>query len=275
VPDEIKEQGDPTDVGGQAVLPDLFYLRTMIVNLCLVGDPQKPEAGWVLVDAGIGGMADRIIAAAEARYGEGTRPNGIILTHGHFDHVGSLEPLADHWNVPIYAHEQELPYLTGKADYPPGDPTVGGGLMAELAPLYPNKGIDLGMRVRALPKDGSIPGMPGWRWIPTPGHTPGHISLFREQDRALIAGDAFITVRQESALAVITQEKEIHGPPQYFTPDWRAAKESVARLAALQPSVAVTGHGVPMRGEELSRGLTMLVERFDEIAVPEEGRYIY
>ena len=42
--------------------------------------------------------------------------------------------------------------------------------------------------------------MPGWRWVHTPGHTAGHVSLFRDADRTLIAGDAFVTTKQESAL---------------------------------------------------------------------------
>lgn len=116
--------------------------------------------------------------------------------------------------------------------------------------------------------------MPGWRWIHTPGHTKGHVSLFREDDRCLIAGDAFVTVKQESLYAVATQEQEIHGPPAYFTPDWNAARQSVERLAQLRPSIAATGHGTPMRGEELGRALEKLLMDFDEIAVPNQGRYV-
>lgn len=93
--------------------------------------------------------------------------------------------------------------------------------------------------------------MPGWHWIHTPGHTPGHVSLFREDDRCLIAGDAFVTVKQESLYAVATQEQEIHGPPAHFTPDWAAARQSVERLARLPPAIAATGHGTPMRGLEM------------------------
>ncbi|BFH14613.1 hypothetical protein J6TS7_46980 [Paenibacillus dendritiformis] len=90
--------------------------------------------------------------------------------------------------------------------------------------------IQLGDRVQPLPDDGRVPHLPDWRVIPTPGHTPGHVSLYRESDRTLIAGDAFITVKQESALHVIGQAKEIHGPPAYFTPDWDEAWRSVKRL---------------------------------------------
>ena len=73
-----------------------------------------------------------------------------------------------------------------------------GGLWAWSSFLLPNRGIDLGKRVQPLPADGTVPGLPEWRWIHTPGHSPGHVSLFREQDRTLIPGDAFVTVKQES-----------------------------------------------------------------------------
>ena len=139
---------------------------------------------------------------------------------------------------------------------------------------FPNKAIDLGARVRVLPDDGSVPHMPGWRWLHTPGHTAGHVSLFRDGDRTLIAGDAFVTTKQESLYAVVTQEPEVHGPPAYFTPDWANARRSVERLAALRPAIAATGHGPPMGGQELSDGLETLAREFDRIAVPERGRYV-
>ena len=59
------------------------------------------------------------------------------------------------------------------------------------------------------------------------------LSFFREADRTLIAGDAFVTTKQESAVAALTQRPEMHGPPTYFTPDWENARRSVERLAAL------------------------------------------
>ncbi|WP_037285221.1 MBL fold metallo-hydrolase [Saccharibacillus sacchari] len=250
---------------------DVTYLRTKIVNVVMIG---RPGGEWVLVDTGMPGSASKIVKAARERFGR-ERPEAILLTHGHFDHTGSLDDLLDLFpDVPLYAHEQELPFLTGKADYPPGDPTVGGGLMAASAPFYPNKGIDLGERVQPLPADGSVPFLPEWRWLHTPGHSEGHISLFRSSDGTLVAGDAFITVKQESALAVLTQRREIHGPPTYFTPNWEAARTSVARLAALRPASAITGHGEPMAGAELSEGLEQLSSNFDTVAVPAAGRYV-
>lgn len=115
--------------------------------------------------------------------------------------------------------------------------------------------------------------MPGWQWLATPGHAPGHISLWRESDRTLVAGDAIITVRQEAVYAVATQEPEMHGPPMYFTPDWNAAEASVHRLAALEPETVVAGHGRPMQGEHMRAALHELDRRFAEVAIPRNGRY--
>ncbi|MCX7569294.1 MBL fold metallo-hydrolase [Tumebacillus sp. DT12] len=258
-------------VHGLAVLRDVLCLRTAIVNVVFVGEPGSDD--YVLVDAGVRGYAGKIIEAAEERYGQ-RPPKAILLTHGHFDHVGALHELLEKWQVPVYAHALEMPYLTGKMAYPEPDPTVGGGLVAMMSPMFPNDPIDLGERVRALPTDGSIPVLPGWQSIHTPGHTQGHISLFRESDRTMISGDAFITTKQESVWHVLTQEQEIHGPPMYFTPDWEAAWNSVKKLERLKPRVVVTGHGLPMQGEELAQGLSKLAREFDTMAIPEHGRYV-
>jgi glyoxylase-like metal-dependent hydrolase (beta-lactamase superfamily II) len=146
--------------------------------------------------------------------------------------------------------------------------------MALLSPLYPTRPIDVSPRLNALPDDQTVPGMPGWRWLHTPGHTPGHVSLWRIADRLLIAGDAFVTTRQESVYSAVTQAPEMHGPPMYFTPDWPSAKRSVLTLAALEPETVVTGHGQAMQGPEMRSALVRLGERFDEVAVPAHGRYV-
>src|SRR5215212_11656878 len=263
-------RGDPET----EVAHDVECLRTGIVNCFLVGEPGAGDRGWVLVDAGMYGFAHTIARKAAARFGIEARPAAIVLTHAHFDHVGALRELAEAWDAPVYAHRLELPYLTGRSPYPPPDPTVGGGFMALSSPLYPRGPIDLGGRVRALPEDGSVPGMPGWRWLFTPGHTPGHVSFWREADAVLIAGDAFVTTKQESLLAVLEQRPGVHGPPAYFTQDWDAARGSVQRLAELHPEVAATGHGQPLRGRVMREALETLAANFEMLAVPRDGRYV-
>lgn len=259
----------------QPVIDDLAFLRTGIVNLYFYGQPGAGDREWVLIDTGLPGAAGAIKRAAEQRFGPTSRPAAILLTHGHFDHVGTVQELAEHWDAPVWAHEMELPYLTGQSSYPPSDPTVGGGGMAALAWTYPRRPIDLGDRVQALPEDGSVPEMPGWWLFHSPGHTPGHVSFFRETDRVLISGDAVITTKQESVIAALTQRPEVHGPPAYFTPDWESARQSVTLLAALEPEVLAPGHGVPLRGEKMRQELRRLDETFEELAVPSHGRYAY
>ena len=256
------------------VAPDLAYLRLAIVNVVLVGLPEAGDRGWVLVDAGLIGSKGTIKKAAAARFGADARPSAIVLTHGHFDHVGVLENLVAEWDVPVYAHQRERPYLDGSASYPSADPTVGGGLMALLSPLYPRSPVDVGPRLKDLPLDGSVPPLPGWKAIETPGHAVGHVSFWRESDRSLVVGDAFVTTAQESVYAAATQEPELHGPPMYLTPDWVSAKASVQKLAALAPELVIPGHGRAMSGPALRSALDELARRFDEVAVPEGGRYV-
>ena len=258
--------------GVHEVLPDLAYQRLGIVNVTYAG--AQGARGWVLIDAGLRGTAGMIGRAAAARFGEGAPPAAIVMTHGHFDHVGALATLAERWDVPIFAHERELPYLDGRESYPPPDPAVGGGAMSLLSRFYPRGPVDVGRWLRPLPGDGSVPGLAGWRWIHTPGHTTGHVSLWREADRTLVAGDAFITTHQESAYAVAVQRPELHGPPMYFTPDWDSARESVRTLAALEPELVVTGHGRALHGHEMRDALHTLARDFDRVAVPGQGRYV-
>jgi len=251
---------------GIEVRPDLFQLTVQIVNVAFVGDPERGD--WVLVDAGMPNSADEIIGAAEERFGTGNPPKAIVLTHGHFDHVGSIIECIGHWNVDVFAHEAELPYITGKKPYMTPDPTVDSGLVAKMSPWFPNEPIQIGNRAHALPSNGSVPFLPEWKWLLTNGHTPGHISLFHEGNRALVAGDAFVTVKQESIYKVFMQELELNDPPKYLTSDWPAAKASVLKLAKLNPKIAITGHGKPVEGETLTEGLQHLSENFDLLSLP-------
>lgn len=258
----------------QPISSDILMLQFTIVNAFIVGDSVSKTGEWVLVDTGLVNSDQFIIKTVKERFGSDNPPKAIVLTHGHFDHVGSVIKLANQWDVPVYAHELEMPYITGKKDYAQGDPTVDEGLVAKMSPSFPHRAIDLGYRAVKLPSDGNIPGLPGWKWIHTPGHTEGHISLFREIDRLLIAGDAFTTTKQESLSSVLTQKEEVKGPPAYLTTDWRAAENSVKKLKGLEPSIVLPSHGLPMKGEDLTKHLDMLARHFEEIAVPEQGLFV-
>lgn len=134
-----------------------------------------------------------------------------------------------------------------------------------------NNKIDLGDRVQAYKNLEKLPGLKDWRAIETPGHTPGHVSFFRQKDHVLLAGDAFTTVNQDSMFAMLSKKKEVCRPPVYYTPDWYQAHESVKRLADLEPDVVAAGHGLPMSGAPALRGLERLARNWP---APTRGRYV-
>jgi glyoxylase-like metal-dependent hydrolase (beta-lactamase superfamily II) len=251
------------------IAPNVFWLGFNVSGAYLVGE-RGGQGPWVVVDTSMPGHFEVIKAAAEELYGLGAKPDAIILTHGHVDHYGSALALAAYWNVPVYAHPMELPYLTGKACLPPLDPTVG-GFFALVSRMMPTSGTDLGEFVRSLPEDGTVPGMPGWRWIATPGHTPGHVSLFRDSDRTLIAGDAVTTVDADDAVAMITKRQQFARPVTAAVSDWPAARRSLEALSALRPTVVAAGHGVPMTGPDVAEELATFAGEFRS---PQNGRYV-
>ncbi|MBE8722509.1 MBL fold metallo-hydrolase [Sphingobacterium sp. Ka21] len=257
---------------GKEVRDDLYYYTNQIVNIIMIGDPTT--SNWVLVDTGMPKCGDEILSLAYDRFGVGHEPSAIILTHGHFDHVGNVVHLLEHWDVPVFAHTLELSYLTGSKDYPEPDSSVEGGLLAKISSMYPHESIDIGEKLLPLPPDGTIPFLHEWKWIPTPGHSPGQIALFRERDRSLISGDAFITVRQDSFYKVLIQETEVNGPPRYLTTDWKRAYDSIVRLRELDPQLVIPGHGQMLEGIKLTTGLDNLINNFDELAKPDHGRFI-
>jgi glyoxylase-like metal-dependent hydrolase (beta-lactamase superfamily II) len=248
----------------EIIARDVVRIPTGIANAYIIGSPDN----WVLIDAGTPGNKANIISAVTEHMGANAMPRAIVLTHGHFDHAGAARELADRWGVPVYAHPLELPFLRGKSDYPPQDPTVGGAL-ALLSRVFPHAGRDLGKHAHMLPADGVVPAMRDWRWISTPGHTPGHVSLFREHDGVLIAGDALATENQDSFFGMVTHRPCFNRPPAPFTTDWPAAQQSLRELGERPVNVVAAGHGTPIRA-----GGTQLREFAQQPSIPRKGRYV-
>ena len=248
------------------IAADVGWLPISFVNAYFIGEAGRP---WVLVDTGIPGRAKQILTATEARFGAGARPEAIILTHGHFDHAGNALELAEHWDVPIYAHPLELPYLTGQSAYPPPDPTIGGAI-GFLSRFMPSKPYDFGGRIQPLQAN-ETPGLKDWQWLETPGHSPGHISLFRSSDRVLLAGDAFASMDMESWPGLITGRRTLSRAGAPFNCDWSATRTSVQKLAELKPDIVGCGHGTPYSSGPTSLRLARFAARFRP---PRRGRYV-
>ncbi len=250
-----------------AVAPNVRGLRIAFVNVFAV---THTDGSWTLIDAGLPFTEGMIRRWAEKFYRR--PPNAIVLTHGHFDHVSAAPALAEDWDVPVYAHPLEFPYLTGQKEYPKPNAGAGGGMMSLLSPLYPKGPVQLGSRLLPL-AEGANAVLPGWQVLHTPGHTPGHCSLYHAADRTLLVGDAFCTTSAESFFdAALAQEPALHGPPSYFTSNWADAQDSVEQLAAMDVAVVAPGHGKPLAGANLSGELRELAVRFREVAVPENRK---
>lgn len=193
--------------------------------------------GAVLVDTGLPGRADTLLAAArELRPASGRGPLGhIVVTHCHVDHAGSLAAVvAAATDAPVHAHPLDAAVLRAGGPQPPAIPE---GWIARLfGPLFGRVGprrFDPA-QVDVEVQDGdTTPG--GLRAIHTPGHTPGHLSLLWPDDGGvLIAGDAARMFRG-LRLGVVNSD-----PAQ--------ARRSFARLAALEFDTACFGHGQVLRG---------------------------
>jgi glyoxylase-like metal-dependent hydrolase (beta-lactamase superfamily II) len=247
------------------VAQDVVRIPMGITNAYILGYARE----WVLVDTGTPGNAETILKATAEHMGPGSVPKAIVLTHGHFDHAGSAKDLASHWGVKVYVHHREKPFVNGTSKYPPPDPTVG-GFMSQVSRFVPKVNLDLRPWLREL-SETRLPWLQEWRVIETPGHTAGHICLFRENDGTLLAGDAITTMNQNNMFDVISQAEQVSGPPPYYTADWEHARSSVRRLAALNPYVLAAGHGHPMSGEDALQQLRELARNFP---VPDYGRYV-
>ncbi|NTW40710.1 MAG: MBL fold metallo-hydrolase [Cellulomonadaceae bacterium] len=216
----------------------------------------RSGASWVLIDTGWASDGPRIEEATAALLGDGARPAAILLTHCHPDHAGSALQLARAWGCAVSMSPAELPIATG--DFAamqdcagPLDRRVVLPLMRAMGRRRREKvlaGSSLTEVAQAFEPDAGVPWLPDWECLPTPGHTPGHVSYFRRADRVLITGDALMTLKVNSWSGLLLQRQGLSGPPWYTTWNRRAARESIDALAALEPAVLAGGHGRPLTG---------------------------
>jgi glyoxylase-like metal-dependent hydrolase (beta-lactamase superfamily II) len=196
------------------------------LNLTLILDDENGNA---LVDTGLPGQEEEI-SSALADAGIGVQDlNRIIFTHQDLDHVGSGAALVRQSGAKVLAHNVEAPYIDGGLR--PLKPTPEmleqrpqmREMMQRLEPIDVDESLEDGERL-------DLAG--GIRVIFTPGHTPGHVSLYLEGPRVLVAGDA-----------LTAEEGHLNGPNPPVTLDMDEAAQSVKRLAELDVETIVCYHG--------------------------------
>ncbi|MEW6421977.1 MAG: MBL fold metallo-hydrolase [Deinococcota bacterium] len=191
------------------------------------------RTGVTLIDTGLPHQEERIIAALKTAGLALTDLRRIILTHADIDHVGSAAALVRASGAAVLAHELEAPYIEGALP----DPTLRRTPAAILDRMPPKQRAFLTCGFEKVRVDRRLHGgerldlAGGLRVIHTPGHAPGHISLYLEQDRALIAADALH--RYAGRLR----------PFALMPESMPEAAASVAKLAELGPEVLVPYHG--------------------------------
>lgn len=203
------------------VAEDVFHIPLSPrdgVNAYLLGD--------VVVDAGTKGAAKRLLKALRSH-----AVGAHALTHSHPDHAGGSRRLVDALEIPVWVGERD------RGDVESGRPRAAESwLQSAVARFSHYDGVPVGRSLR----EGDDVGH-GFVALDTPGHSDGHVSFWRERDRTLVVGDVLFN------LSPLTTAPGLREPPAMLTRDPRRNRESARRLAALEPELALFGHGPPLR----------------------------
>lgn len=204
----------------EQISQSVWSLSTWLVIPIRVWVVVEPD-GVTLIDAGMPFMAKGILSFLE-QLNAGPLKR-ILLTHGHSDHVGAVKRILQSRQVPVYAHPSEIPYMEGKLPYPrrkKAEVTVAPGLVQPLREA----------------EAGTLATIGGLAPYHTPGHSPGHVAYYHEEDRVLLAGDLFTS-----------KGGKLHRPMPLFTADMAEALKSSLILRQLRPIHLEICHGKPVK----------------------------
>jgi len=209
--------------------------------------------GVIQFDAGTKPMAKKARAAAEQLGGL----KRIVLGHAHPDHRGTAPSL----DVPVYCHPDEVPYAENpdwRWDYL--DLSQLPMLSRLIYPFLLRRWDGGAVKIDGTVEEGDE--VAGFRVVHFPGHAPGQIGLWRESDRLALVSDVVYLLDTTRRIGRPLPEGEASVPHPAWSWDHAGAKESVRKLAALEPRTVCTGHEKPLRGESLRETLERAAEKF-------------
>jgi len=184
--------------------------------------------GDVLVDTGGSFQSDRLLAALL-----GHPVSAVALTHGHFDHQGGAHAVCEALDVPLWCGEGDRRAVeTGDGSLLYPDPRSRTARLARRLASPPHP-------VARTLRQGDSAG--GFAVLETPGHTPGHLAFWREEDRALVLGDVLFHRNP------LTLRRGLAYPYRFLAHDYERNATAARRLAALAPELTCFGHGEPLR----------------------------
>lgn len=181
------------------------------VNVYVLGD--------VLIDSGLSFHRRRVLNQVADR-----SITAHALTHAHIDHYGSSHAVCTQLGIPLWCGANDVEAVEA------GRMVVRGGRMVPAAKAHPV--------ARALTEGDEVV---GFQVLDTPGHSPGHVSYWRESDRVLVCGDVMFGYNP------FLLSGGIREPFPSFNVDTARNRESARRLAALEPALVCFGHGPPLR----------------------------
>ena len=187
-----------------------------VINVYLIDD--------VMIDAATRWSGGRILRQIGDR-----KLSMLALTHVHADHQGVARAICERYQIPLACHTADVPAMQGSRPVVPDNFAIRAATRIMGGPPYP---------VARVLSDGDE--IAGFRVVHAPGHTPGHIILFREHDRVAIVGDVL------NGMNLATAWPGLHEPPGFFTADATENRRSIRRLADLEPRVLCFGHGPPL-----------------------------
>jgi glyoxylase-like metal-dependent hydrolase (beta-lactamase superfamily II) len=185
----------------------------------------------VLIDAATRQAERRIL-----RQLQGYHVDAHALTHVHPDHQGSSHTICQRLSIPLWCGEQDVAAMET-----PGA-VVGAKVPRWLRRFQERWWVGAPHLIDRQLKEGDK--VASFKVIETPGHTAGHIAFWRESDRVLIAGDVLNNINFFTGLPSLRE------PPDIFTADIERNRESIRKLAALEPRLTCFGHGAPRRNAD-------------------------
>lgn len=186
------------------------------INVYLIGD--------VLIDAATRWARRRIIRQLGDR-----KLSLLALTHVHPDHQGAAGTICQRYAIDLACHAADRPTMEGRQPMQPENLFIRCSTRLWAGPPHPV--------ARVLQEGDEVA---GFRVVHAPGHTPGHVILFRETDRVAIVGDVL------NGMNLATAWPGLHEPPAFFSTDPSENRRSIRRLAELQPRLLCFGHGPPL-----------------------------
>ena len=222
------------------ILEGVHYVDGSNANSYLV---KQSDGTLTLIDAGMQSNGRKILGYITMKMSRTPSDvRTIVLTHCHVDHVRGAAALKAATGARVVVHEGDADFVSGKARYPsPGGAM--GFVFGAMSPFFRTTPVEPDQRLKEGDRIGRF------AVIHTPGHTPGSIALYDEENKVLFVGDT-----------VQFRNGKLEGSPPRFTQDRARAKASVERLSSLDFHFLLSGHGEPLKSADGPRMLKGLSE---------------